>query len=99
MKTKKDYNSLPRDELKEKFSKEEYMAREQVIYDSLADRPKVQEDFKNKFLDPFMEHYQDGDEIWTFRSSDNSWCALMGRAGDAILRNGVCVYYRVTEMN
>jgi hypothetical protein len=94
-----DYNELPRGDLKEKLSKEEFMAKEQAIYDSLVDRPKVQEDFKNKFWGPFMEHYQDGDEIWTFSSPDMHWQMLMGRAGNAILRNGECVYYQVTEIN
>lgn len=94
-----DYSKLDHRDLKEKLSKEEFVAREQAIYDSLVDRPKVKEDFKKKFWDPFMANYRDGDEIWTFRSPDTHWDMLMGRAGNAILRNGVCIYYQVTEMN
>jgi hypothetical protein len=86
-------------DLKEKLTLEKFTTREQEIYDSLKDRPKVQQDFKDKFWDPFMLHYQEGDEIWTFSSPESHWDMLMGRAGNAIIRTGKCIYHQVTEMN
>jgi len=85
--------------LKEKMTKEEFVAKQQQIYESLADRPQVQKSFKEHFWDPFMEHYQDGDEIWFFSSPDETWHSLCGRAGNAILRNGKCIYSQITELS
>jgi hypothetical protein len=85
--------------LKTKRSKEEFTTEQQEIYDSLADRPAFQRSFKARFLEPFMAYYQEGDEIWYFKSPKEDWDRLMGRAGNAIIRNGECVYYQVTELN
>jgi hypothetical protein len=40
-----------------------------------------------------------GDEIWTFASSADSWRHLAGRAGIALVRDGVPIKTIVTIMN
>lgn len=40
-----------------------------------------------------------GDELWSFASSADSWKHLAGRAGIAIVRNGVPIQAFVTMMN
>jgi len=40
-----------------------------------------------------------GDQIWTFSSPPDSWRDLAGRAGVALVRNGVPVRVVVTVMN
>ena len=40
-----------------------------------------------------------GDEIWTFASSPASWRDLAGRAGVALVRNGVPIQVIITAMN
>ena len=40
-----------------------------------------------------------GDEIWTFASSPESWRDLAGRAGVALVRNGVPIKVVTTAMN
>jgi hypothetical protein len=41
----------------------------------------------------------DGDEIWEFSSSADSWNHLAGRAGFALVRNGKAIDCIVTIMN
>lgn len=41
----------------------------------------------------------EGDECWTFRSPAHTWAKRMGRAGFAIVRNGVPVDAIVTMLN
>ena len=40
-----------------------------------------------------------GDEIWTFASPPESWTDLAGRAGVALVRNGVPIKVVTTAMN
>lgn len=42
---------------------------------------------------------QPGDEIWLFRSPDESWEQLMGTEGHCLLRNGAIVDGYVTAVN
>jgi len=42
---------------------------------------------------------QPGDEVWRFSSPPESWRALAGRAGIALVRNGEIVEKFVTLMN
>ncbi|MBE1302401.1 MAG: hypothetical protein GJ680_21125 [Alteromonadaceae bacterium] len=42
---------------------------------------------------------RDGDEIWSFSTSDKSWEMMCGRSGYALVRNGTVVFFCVTEMN
>ena len=47
----------------------------------------------------FVRRYREGDEIWTFRSSERSWAQWAGRAGYALLRKGKVVAEYVTIFN
>jgi hypothetical protein len=43
----------------------------------------------------FQTEYRDGDEVWYFRSPDNTWPARLGAAGVAIVRGGRVVAHYV----
>ena len=47
----------------------------------------------------FKAALRPGDEIWTYRSSPESWQALAGRAGIVIYRNGKPLRRLLTAMN
>ena len=47
----------------------------------------------------FLLRYIEGDEIWSFSSSAESWGNLAGRQGYALVRNGQAVAHVVTVMN
>jgi hypothetical protein len=47
----------------------------------------------------FKLRAQPGDEVWRFSSPPESWRALAGRAGVALVRNGEIVEKFVTLMN
>ena len=47
----------------------------------------------------FLLRYVEGDEIWSFSSSAESWGDLAGRQGYALVRNGQAVAHVVTVMN
>lgn len=42
---------------------------------------------------------QEGDELWIFSTSDESWKHLAGRAGISLVRDGQVVSSMVTKMN
>ena len=42
---------------------------------------------------------QDGDEIWTYGSSEESWANLMGQEGIALVRNGEIIDALITCEN
>ena len=48
---------------------------------------------------PFVSQMLPGDELWRFRSPDQTWANLAGRAGYAIVRNGTVVHSLVTLLN
>lgn len=54
-------------------------------------------DFKR--FNEFVAKVQPGDEIWTFKSPPESWRALAGRAGFAIVRGGQVVADLVTVLS
>jgi hypothetical protein len=41
----------------------------------------------------------EGDQLWTFTSPPETWQALAGRSGIALLRDGQIVGHHVTLMN
>jgi hypothetical protein len=45
------------------------------------------------------EIFRPGDEVWTFRSPDRHWAAMMGRQGFAFLRDGIVYAHLITSMN
>lgn len=50
-------------------------------------------------LSEFIEGLQQGDEVWKFNSPPETWELLMGRAGFAIVRDGMPVEAVVTRLN
>jgi hypothetical protein len=42
---------------------------------------------------------QDGDELRTFSTNNESWDNMAGRAGVSLVRNGETIYSIVTKMN
>lgn len=55
--------------------------------------------FKNREWEELKALMVPGDEIWTFSSPPDSWRDLAGRAGVALVRNGVPIRIIVTVMN
>lgn len=55
--------------------------------------------FDNDKWRGLMAQMQDGDELWEFVSPEESWKALAGRAGIALVRSGEVVESIVTMMN
>ena len=50
-------------------------------------------------LREFLAHRQDGDELWEFGTSDESWKMMAGRKGIAMVRNGEIFDGMTTRMN
>src|SRR5580692_3825247 len=48
---------------------------------------------------PFIAQMQPGDELWHFSSPPETWANMAGRAGYAIVRDGVIVHSLMTLMN
>jgi len=46
-----------------------------------------------------LEQMQDGDELWEYSSSDQSWEHFAGRAGIALIRDGQIIDSILTSMN
>lgn len=46
-----------------------------------------------------LHQRRDGDEIWIYRSSDESWEQMMGQEGIALVRDGEIVEAFITSMN
>lgn len=55
--------------------------------------------FQHQKWEDFKAAMLPGDELWTFSSPADSWQHLAGRAGIAIVRNGVPIRSFVTAMN
>ncbi len=55
--------------------------------------------FQNPDWETLKALMQPGDEIWTFSSPGESWAALAGRAGIAIVRQGRVIGAIVTMQN
>jgi hypothetical protein len=57
----------------------------------------------SEFIDPawadLRQQFQDGDELWRFRTDEESWRQLMGWAGYALVRDGAVVGAVVTAQN
>lgn len=54
---------------------------------------------QNREWESLKAEMQPGDEIWTFASPAPDWRALAGRAGVALVRQGVPIKVVVTLMN
>jgi hypothetical protein len=55
--------------------------------------------FKNAEWEALKAEMQPGDELWTFSSPPASWQGLAGRAGIALVRNGVPIKMLLGAMN
>ena len=55
--------------------------------------------FNNHQWQELLAEMQDGDELWTFRTSDESWDNGCGRAGISLVRNGKEVNCIIGKMN
>ena len=64
----------------------------------LGDAP-VPFGFSNGDWSQLLAIMQDGDELWTFSTSEESWKHLAGRAGISLVRNGEVIRSMVTKMN
>jgi hypothetical protein len=85
--------------LLKKYCSIEEAENENMVTDSrLGDSP-VPFGFNNNEWRELLTKMQDGDELWTFSTSDESWDNLAGRAGVSLVRDGKTVYSIVTEMN
>jgi len=55
--------------------------------------------FRNREWEDLKALMMPGDEIWTFSSPPESWQDLAGRAGVALVRDGIPIRVVVTMMN
>jgi hypothetical protein len=98
-----DVTSLDRDPfawnlIKKYRSVQEAEAENMVTDPRLGDMP-VPFGFTNDALRQLLGEMQDGDELWTFSSSDESWKHLAGHAGISLVRDGKVISSLVTQMN
>ncbi len=89
---------LPRSWLKRKTTVEEEERKHMVKNDELGSEP-VPFGFINKRWLELKTQIQEGDELWEFSSSAESWKHLAGRSGLCIVRKGRIIASLVTLMN
>jgi len=93
---------IPKEWLQEKLS----------VADAEAARPGINDDratcfpeagrpfgFQHRQWENFKAAMLPGDELWAFSSPADSWEHLAGRAGFAVVRDGVPINITVTVMN
>jgi hypothetical protein len=84
--------------LTQRMTVAEAEAENQVQLDELGPRPipfgSLNESWKNLLAQMRAE-----DELWEFMSPPSTWASLNGRAGMALVRNGVIVAVLTTRMN
>lgn len=90
------------DALKHNFIKQyrsiEEAENENMVTDPrLGDKP-VPFGFNNDEWRELLAMMQDGDELWTFSTSQESWDNMAGRAGVSLVRNGEEVFCIILEM-
>jgi len=82
-----------------KFTSVEEVANENMVTDPrLGDRP-VPFGFCNDQWRELLAMMTDGDELWTFSTSEESWDNLAGQAGISLVRNGKEVACIIQKMN
>jgi hypothetical protein len=69
-----------------------------VSHPELGDKP-VPFGFNNDQWRELLSTMQDGDDVWTFSTSETSWDNGCGRSGISIVRDGKEIYHMVTRMN
>ena len=94
---------MSEDALEHRFIKKylsiEEAEKEHMVTDSrLGDAP-VPFGFSNNQWRELLAEMIDGDELWTFSTSDESWDNSCGRAGVSLVRNGKEVNCIIGKMN
>jgi hypothetical protein len=84
--------------LQKRLTVAEAEAAHMVKNDWLGPEP-VPFGFVNYKWRALLAEMQDGDELWEFSSSQESWARLGGRSGIALVRHGEVVRAVVTKMN
>jgi hypothetical protein len=87
-----------KDWLQKRLTVAEAEAAHMVKNDWLGPDP-VPFGFVNDKWRALVAEMQDGDELWAFSSSQESWARFGGRAGIALIRHGEVVRSLVTTMN
>jgi hypothetical protein len=97
-----DVPAIPKSWLEKKVSVEEAEALHPGVHDERTARmPEIGKPFgfMHGQWEALKAQMQAGDELWTFRSPDQSWQDLAGRAGVVLVRNGVPIKALTTMMN
>lgn len=84
--------------LRQRISLEEAEVKYSIQSDDLGHNP-VPFGYINAQWRELVSKAKDGDELWEFRSSDDSWEHLAGDAGVVLMRNGEIIDMITTEMN
>jgi hypothetical protein len=90
--------TIPTSWLHTKYTREELEAENMTHREDLWPAP-IPFGFLNDKWQQLLALQQPGDELWTYSSSRDSWANLCGRAGVALVRNGVVVAQFMTSMN
>jgi hypothetical protein len=85
------------DWLKRKLTVEEAEKEYSTVIDRAGNA--VPFGFCNKEWKDLLSEMQLGDELWEFRSPQESWKGLCGRAGICLVRDRQVIAWLVTEMN
>jgi hypothetical protein len=97
-----DVPAIPQAWLDKKISIAEAEATHPGVNDERVQRmPEIAKPFGflNSQWEALKAEMQSGDELWTFRSPDQSWQDLGGRAGVVLVRDGIPIKALVTVMN
>jgi hypothetical protein len=89
---------IPREWLEKRTTVEEAEGKHLVTDARLGPKP-VPFGFMNEKWVQFKGQLQEGDELWEFSSSAESWRHLAGRAGICIVRKGRIIDSIVTRLN
>jgi hypothetical protein len=87
-----------KDWLQKRTTVSEAEAAHMVQTDRLGPEP-IPFGFQNDRWRDLLAEMQQGDELWEFCSSQESWARLAGRAGIVLVRNGEIIGSIVTKLN
>jgi hypothetical protein len=81
-----------------------YLSVEEAENENMVTDPRLGDSpvpfgFSNHEWRELLAEMQDGDELWTFTTSDESWDNGCGRAGISLVRNGKEVSCIIGKMN
>ena len=97
-----DIPAVPKEWLGKKVS----VAEAETLYPGVKDErvrsmPEIAKPFGflNGRWEEFKAQMRPGDELWTFRSPDDTWANLAGSGGVVLVRDGTPIKALVTMMN